>query len=664
MELRKSKCGDGLGAYLTAPVQDGEVVFCVPSEAFYSASSALSHPLLGSKFQQLWEDTELEDPKGTSVLAAFIAHLKLNKDETSTPPSSYLHMLPSRTHEDPHALWWSETELDLISAASWFEEWVELRADVDEMSAALCAGVLSGDVAKHGNETVKVAVRAAFVAVLSRAYGVHSSDGREYKTLVPLLDALNHAENPNMKYHFEGTANGSGMNGVLVATAIRSLNKGEELTITYGDHPKHVFGLYWGFVPLSKESRLSAEEPSGFSESVRPCCVSMARALLASIPEETDERGAVLVSVSEPAASAVAGVFLSTAVEEAADAAVALQLQLMGERAEADDCALAAKLMRASLLLGHAAPASGGGGGGGDARAAAAALDSASPAFEALMAQLRRSLNFGDEPWLWPPPAPPLENEHETTSEAAEAAALTWAAFVADLESTVSPIAQHELGVVLARERAARAGTAASAVRGSAAPAWDGADYGAIAADWRMLHLWRGGAWVLDANAASFPATCAALRRCLVAHGLHLNPMLNVACGVARQPAGTGIARHCDGNLLGVTVHLGLDVPPPNPAGERAWIEVQKGALSDLFISLSLSLCPPRSVLLCLFSRFLALQSFGARRFMRAKEDVPLPPCLERFWAALACFNARVAVLRRPVRWAARGGTGPTAPRS
>ena len=49
---------------------------------------------------------------------------------------------------------------------------------------------------------------------------------------------------------------------------------------------------------------------------------------------------------------------------------------------------------------------------------------------------------------------------------------------------------------------------------------------------------------------------------------------------------------------------------------------------------------------------------------MRAKEDVPLPPSLERFLVSLACFNARVVVLRRPVRWAARGGTGPTAPRS
>ena len=46
------------------------------------------------------------------------------------------------------------------------------------------------------------------------------------------------------------------------------------------------------------------------------------------------------------------------------------------------------------------------------------------------------------------------------------------------------------------------------------------------------------------------------------------DPHQNVACGFARQPAGSGIAPHCDGNLLGLTAHLGLQVP------DGCWIEV------------------------------------------------------------------------------------------
>ena len=89
---------------------------------------------------------------------------------------------------------------------------------------------------------------------------------------------------------------------------------------------------------------------------------------------------------------------------------------------------------------------------------------------------------------------------------------------------------------------------------------WDGAEYKAIASAWRFQHLWQDGQWVAEA-AAQFPRTVALLQRLEAQHGLRLNPLQNVACGFARQPAGSGIAPHCDGNLLGLTAHLGLQVP-------------------------------------------------------------------------------------------------------
>jgi len=56
------------------------------------------------------------------------------------------------------------------------------------------------------------------------------------------------------------------------------------------------------------------------------------------------------------------------------------------------------------------------------------------------------------------------------------------------------------------------------------------------------------------------PRTVALLRAEEAAGRLRLNPLQNVACGVARQRGGSGIAPHCDGNVLGLTAHLGLQV--------------------------------------------------------------------------------------------------------
>jgi aspartyl/asparaginyl beta-hydroxylase (cupin superfamily) len=107
----------------------------------------------------------------------------------------------------------------------------------------------------------------------------------------------------------------------------------------------------------------------------------------------------------------------------------------------------------------------------------------------------------------------------------------------------------------------------AQAMAQAGAPLGMGAEYKAIASAWRFQHLWQDGQWVAEA-AAQFPRTVALLQRLEAQHGLRLNPLQNVACGFARQPAGSGIAPHCDGNLLGLTAHLGLQVP------DGCWIEV------------------------------------------------------------------------------------------
>lgn len=341
LELRASQCGDGIGAFLTKPVNAGDIVLAVPSTAFLSVGNALQR---GPGFRQLWENTSEDDPKGTTVLAAYVAHLLLglqkkkknenNKNRATSIKNDsssqekvadcsdeqqygeicgshdvYLNMLPQQGPGEKHALWWTDAEVELIrDTGSAYEEWIEMRADVDEMIATIMdSGILLEDVSQYGNAKVTEALRAGFVAVLSRAYGVFSSSNatttdaavgrQEFKALVPLLDALNHATVPNVQYAYEGLATDeAGLSGLLVGRALGPLQKGDELTITYGSHPDYIFGLYFGFIPESgipqdpdtvqKAKRMMKDRLAIRSEGAgvvpRQCCQEMAFSMILS----------------------------------------------------------------------------------------------------------------------------------------------------------------------------------------------------------------------------------------------------------------------------------------------------------------------------------------------------------------------------------------------
>lgn len=140
----------------------------------------------------------------------------------------------------------------------------------------------------------------------------------------------------------------------------------------------------------------------------------------------------------------------------------------------------------------------------------------------------------------------------------------------AALEAATPFILEELQRVVMMSDRDGGGGEGAEGAGGGGGKAtWDAADYTAIAPDWSVLHLWKGGVWQQDAEAL-MPQTVALLRAEEAAGRLRLNPLQNVACGVARQPSGSGIAPHCDGNVLGLTAHLGLLIPE----GGRTWIEV------------------------------------------------------------------------------------------
>lgn len=179
-------------------------------------------------------------------------------------------------------------------------------------------------------------------------------------------------------------------------------------------------------------------------------------------------------------------------------------------------------------------------------------LDSAGDSFALLLRRLR--LAFEPEA----APSPWLDEEWLERSG--------FACWVSALESATPQLAA-ELEAALASEGAPSNAPPLNAPLASSSPTWERADYEAIAPDWRVRHLWQGGEW-LPAAESDFPQTLGALRAAEERSGLRLNPMQNVACGIARLPPGAEISPHCDGNLLGVTCHLGLRIP------KGAWIEV------------------------------------------------------------------------------------------
>ena len=287
IELRASCCGDGIGAFLTRPMQAGEVVFAIPASSFISLSTALNHPTLGAVFQQLWDSSS---DGGVALLAGLVAHLQLNGGE----PHAYLSMLPSSLATQNSVLWWTDDEVALLAGTSAHDEAISLRAEADEAIDLLKNTALSADVALHGEAAVADAMRAALVGVLSRAYAVLGEGGRPCKTLVPLLDAINHhSAAPTIDYLFTGAPGDEGGGagaGLLIARSLCDQPAGAELLVSYGEQPDLLFGLHYGFVPPPDyEARTLAEEV----EAVRDELLAEAAAAVRESPLGTSEgRGA------------------------------------------------------------------------------------------------------------------------------------------------------------------------------------------------------------------------------------------------------------------------------------------------------------------------------------------------------------------------------------
>ena len=248
IELKPSSLvGGGFGAFVTSAVEADELLFRVPRGACITMSDAFNDPHFGESFQKL---VEKAGPGGnTVVLAGYIAKERLknfNSEETSVDSkySSYLATLPWKrgVNNQEHILYWTDDEIEtLLRGTMCCGEATDLRREVD-----LAIKVLDSIFARPSRtfkfpwdkedspqvplNELPEAVKAAFVCLLTRAFqdDTAGDDTNDEEKLVPLLDMLQHSEEPNVSHVMLRESNGD-----VEVRSRRALEAGEELLNQY-----------------------------------------------------------------------------------------------------------------------------------------------------------------------------------------------------------------------------------------------------------------------------------------------------------------------------------------------------------------------------------------------------------------------------------------------
>jgi len=270
--LGKSSVGAGYGAFASRDVTEGELLFSVPSTACVGLYDACGDADVGEALARL----VVKGQGGATVaLAGLLAKEWLCAGE-SGPRGPYLAMLPwdaawppEAEQEQEHCLWWSEAQVDALEGSPAYSDAVGIRDEV-ALAAKVIKSLIGASVRRvykergeppwavwRADDDIERAVRGAFVSILTRSF-TQEDGGDEEKRLVPLLDMLQHAAEPNVRHvqvsdgaaEGGGGAEGGGRQRVVV-TARRPIAAGEELLNSYdgGELEPATFLTRFGFVP-------------------------------------------------------------------------------------------------------------------------------------------------------------------------------------------------------------------------------------------------------------------------------------------------------------------------------------------------------------------------------------------------------------------------------
>lgn len=285
--LKPSSRGGGFGAFIASTSSDvsdtdspvveaDELLFTVPRGACFTLDDALKDNDLGEGFRKL---IEVAGPGGnTVVLAGFMAAEWLkcledgNNNESVYGP--YLATLPWErgTNSQEHILYWPDDEIEsTLKGSMCYGEALDLRKEVS-VAIKVLTTIAGRARANKENDTFRLpweskektpiadiegfgdAITASFVSVLARAFeDDFGTDGGDKEKLVPLLDMLQHSDEPNVSHAMRKD------DGTVEVRARKALYDGDEILNQYRSEleetmPYHRFFTRFGFVPGIDES--------------------------------------------------------------------------------------------------------------------------------------------------------------------------------------------------------------------------------------------------------------------------------------------------------------------------------------------------------------------------------------------------------------------------
>ena len=304
IDIQPSHLGGGYGVFCTQDIPQDTVLMEIPRSACVTMENALDPNVNNGESAKALQALMEKAGSGaeTVAMAGFLALQRIqslehaqNPDQVPPAPfGPYLDTLPWERgiNNQEHVLFWSDDLVNaLLPGTMCYEEVVSLRSEV-ALATNILNKIVGNTVRKWRNEYVPPrknflfpweilqapasydptqpvqglpeAVQGAFVALLTRAF--EDGDDDDTEKLVPVLDLLQHSEEPNIR-HAQQTDTGA-----VRVTARMDLQMGQELFNQYRSEleesmPYHRFFSRFGFVPgIYKESMetLLKEESSIF----------------------------------------------------------------------------------------------------------------------------------------------------------------------------------------------------------------------------------------------------------------------------------------------------------------------------------------------------------------------------------------------------------------
>jgi len=255
--IKKSNLG-GYGAFSSQDIEDGELIFRIPRVCCVTSDDALSDETVGEIFH-LAKQKRVPSYE-MLILCGFIAKEYLlskrikgdDKKSSVIKHWAYLQSIPWKQGElgQDHIIFWSEEKIErMLGGSLAYNDAMLIRKTVDS-AIKLLKDVIKPTIQDTNDEEIEAAVKASFVICLSRSFAeeVEFDDGAIgiENALLPLLDVLQHSNNPNTSLE--------SYDDYILLRAKGDISGGEELYHCYQEEredviPPHKFFTRYGFIP-------------------------------------------------------------------------------------------------------------------------------------------------------------------------------------------------------------------------------------------------------------------------------------------------------------------------------------------------------------------------------------------------------------------------------